>query len=503
VVLYGSVLAACLLAAQFPRSMHVEHLVACVCLAGFACTTYLGRHPSTENYSVASELHHPNIGRCGANANFRLCLSACAFPNVSSYGVNFLPPSLGRDANRLSSTGTLDLPSPRPGDCLVIEGRLPEQHRDPVRLIVLINGESFAEETVKPGPFSFNWSTGKLLETETCTIAVRTARCLDATVSTVAASQEGLAVRIEKVALLPAETGANRTLYLPSAEARRRTHFGRETSFHLKNDVPAVVQLPVLFYPGLLRVRDNGEPIPFGILDEEVAIRLPPGEHTVTVRFQGIRWANILGLIGWAGTGCLLLGGTLWSLRKPMSYVIPAVIVRKRLVGVTVLLGAFLLPLAWGVKETWAQRHPPGVCYHIVASSCIDSAHPVSQAFDGRPDTAWVPVTQERDLAALTIIPTRAASLEAMTFTPRFISLVEGWHKVEIVYYLQGSIVSRQEHVAPDAPRLRRWQPALIPVRTDRIDLFFTEPITETPCGDKLDKQQVRPSLAEVELFWR
>lgn len=79
----------------------------------------------------------------------------------------------------------------------------------------------------------------------------------------------------------------------------------------VKVDQPTRVVLPVLYYPRLLEVRADGEPVPYGNVGRYVAVEVPAGRHRVDVRFVGIGWANIAGLIGVGGVGLGLAAGLL------------------------------------------------------------------------------------------------------------------------------------------------------------------------------------------------
>lgn len=64
-----------------------------------------------------------------------------------------------------------------------------------------------------------------------------------------------------------------------------------------------LIELPVFYYSDLLKVTvDNNEmfysPIKFNNYFL-AAIKLKPGLHNITIRFNGLVWANLLSLIAW------------------------------------------------------------------------------------------------------------------------------------------------------------------------------------------------------------
>ena len=80
---------------------------------------------------------------------------------------------------------------------------------------------------------------------------------------------------------------------LPLVPASRLTMaYGPTCTSTLQLDRPSLVEFPVLYYPGLLRVTDNGQTIPYGNVARYVAAELPAGEHQVAITFTGVWWAN-------------------------------------------------------------------------------------------------------------------------------------------------------------------------------------------------------------------
>jgi hypothetical protein len=80
---------------------------------------------------------------------------------------------------------------------------------------------------------------------------------------------------------------------------------GHPTRLHVTSPGACLVELPVLYYPGMLDVRVDGRKVPCYLMGQNLAVPLTRGPHQVHVRFVGLRWANAL------STGCwgLVLGG--------------------------------------------------------------------------------------------------------------------------------------------------------------------------------------------------
>jgi hypothetical protein len=87
---------------------------------------------------------------------------------------------------------------------------------------------------------------------------------------------------------------------IPWRETAALVHYGRRTWCDLTLDRPAVVVLPVLYYPRLLRVHVNGRAAAYGNVAEFLALELPPGTQHIEVWLTGVGWANAAGVVGLA-----------------------------------------------------------------------------------------------------------------------------------------------------------------------------------------------------------
>jgi hypothetical protein len=67
-----------------------------------------------------------------------------------------------------------------------------------------------------------------------------------------------------------------------------------------------LVQLPVLFYPNLLTVRVDGHETPYFAMPHRTyalaGVKLGSGQYTITARFRGLWWANLVSGVAWGLT---------------------------------------------------------------------------------------------------------------------------------------------------------------------------------------------------------
>src|SRR6185295_1986603 len=89
--------------------------------------------------------------------------------------------------------------------------------------------------------------------------------------------------------------------------------FRHPTKLRTNTPEPTLLQMPVLYYPGMLDVRVDGQNVVPANLGRFLAVEVPAGEHAVSVRFVGVPWANAVSLSGWIGV--LLVGTVLLSRR--------------------------------------------------------------------------------------------------------------------------------------------------------------------------------------------
>jgi len=76
-----------------------------------------------------------------------------------------------------------------------------------------------------------------------------------------------------------------------------------------------IVELPVLFYPGMILLTDNGREIPYFNIGKNIGINATAGDHNIVHEFIGVSWANYLSL----GSSFILLVLSLFCLDRKLK----------------------------------------------------------------------------------------------------------------------------------------------------------------------------------------
>ena len=283
---------------------------------------------------------------------------------------------------------------------------------------------------------------------------------------------------------------------LPAKEVAPLLRRGRTTRLDLSLDRRRVVQLPVLYYPGLLDVRDNGRPVAAsGHVDGLLAVDLPPGPHEVAVRFVGTRWANRLSGVTWLTVVLLLTvaaarcvrdrGRLMRGLGSPPPANPPIFPARAAAFGAVLLVVPLALPAAWVSWRKDAALRSAGM---VLASPEAFPGAKALNAFDGDEQTEWVASPGEP--AWLVVMPPAPRQVATIELEPRQTDMFAGWHEVGVALYLGDRTVAEQTFSLPAAAR----EPVQVlrlerPVLADGVQLRFRHPVRVTRDG----KREVPP----------
>jgi hypothetical protein len=265
VVLWGALTAAIVLAAAFPPRMRVEHLFACLLLAGFSSASYLTSHRWTDSASVGHEVDHPDMGRGGGNLVFRMTPASLARSSVvPEHSVNLAEPDYGlvRADAFIRWPAEFEVPAPWRGDTLLVEGIIPAQYGGPICVTISLDGTMLYQGELPIGAFHLTLSVNHECPSDRARFILQTPRYLELPASGNGEQRtEKVACALTALVVQPSEKHARACPLMPATQTAAGTHFGEPTRCHLRTERDGVVQLPVLFYASMLEVRHNGRDI--------------------------------------------------------------------------------------------------------------------------------------------------------------------------------------------------------------------------------------------------
>lgn len=492
--LLGALLVACGLTLCLGRRFRPVVMLPALALVAFAAAPYVPRHGRFDRHFVRAITANPVIGGLNDYLLSGLSTVTNGYPHPD---VDLARPEFGLlREGRVRPIGSSALTMPEGAKGLHVSGEVPPPPEgappgaSDVRLLVKL-GDGSMTIPLKPGPFEFSLRLPECFCGEPATFALhpRDVDGREANLTLTSVRYEGAppaAVRL-----------------VTAAEVRPRVAFGRATKLRFESAEPVLLQLPVLYYPGLMRVEDRGEPIPYRNVGRYVAVELSPGRHRLDVRYVGVRWANWIGLLGWSVVGTTVVaaaaaasrrrasvrGGARRPPRPRVSAGQAGAACLAVLAGGAVGLG---LPLAQrlllsrdsGFEPIASREHPE---------------NPAAQAFDGIPETAWI--APGADPVTLTLRATGARPIEGIRLHPRVTSLREAWHVVHVIAFEGDEVRLDRTFAFPEAARKDVTDIQFdAPVTADRVELRFSEPVVETINGGRVRRELVSPGYREIEL---
>ncbi|HYV37295.1 MAG TPA: 6-pyruvoyl-tetrahydropterin synthase-related protein [Gemmataceae bacterium] len=311
VVLWGSLLAAYALTLALEGRMRPIHLAAIVIGLGWTAGPYMAPHKTEPHITVAQEIAHPEMGRGGAGATYAMSAAKLAQTTLLHPDIDWPNPATGGllDTMEYYRYGRIyaAFPGPRPGDALRLEGTVSPDVKAPLRLAILVDGAAVATPELSPGPFQLTVPLPSAPDKQRIIVAVQGDPILTPSppphptpFRKASFTLNHLAMQTEHKPMAPASL-------LPAETVRAQMLFGNPTTLRVETAQPSMVQLPVVYYPGMLHVDVDGRHVRVQHLGRYVAVELPPGQHVVTVRFVGVVWANALSSIAWTGVALFAL----------------------------------------------------------------------------------------------------------------------------------------------------------------------------------------------------
>jgi hypothetical protein len=270
-----------------------------------------------------------------------------------------------------------------------------------------------------------------------------------------------------------------------------------------------LLQMPVLFYPGMMRVHDNGHSVPFANVGRYLALDLPAGRHSLSVRFAGVAWANAVTAVAWVvvGLSLVIISVKQWARRRrrprPAAPVHAIGSAPTQLTFAQAL--AACLAIATGVAIALGGRAVRDrLAGHLLpptaAASRNAAGYPSENAIDGRLDTDWH--VDGLEPARLTVRLPAPRKLRGVRFHARQTALFEAWRQVNVACSLADWPALEKKFAMPDAARRDVTEIHFPkPIWIDRLDMQFFDAVLERPDGRRVEPQSVNPGYAEVELL--
>jgi hypothetical protein len=290
---------------------------------------------------------------------------------------------------------------------------------------------------------------------------------------------------------------------IPLAQTRPLTCFGRVTTCCYHATQPSLAQLPIHYYPGLLRVRDNGRTVFHGSLDGWLSLPLSAGDHTIEIRFVGCAWSNYLSTGAWLlvltglfATAVVQPATVIARSRRPHG-LFNALPYKVHIVGLIGFGCALLVGAGWLLHTI---VFAPPLITSVSASSVLSPSCEAEYAVDSKELTAWAAASG--DPAYLHLRLGRKVILHSLELLSRGTDLYEGWHEVMVRLYHDDKLVLEQPFSFPDAATKRLEVACFPPTKTDHIELLLSKPVTQSPWGKPADRP-VHPGYSEIRLGYQ
>lgn len=292
-------------------------------------------------------------------------------------------------------------------------------------------------------------------------------------------------------------TGPVPRVGIPQSQVR----YGRATHIDYVADRAVWLEMPVLDYPGLLDVRDNGHRVEYHNAGRFLALELQPGKHHLAISFVGVKWANIVSLVAWTGVLVALLlsilqrpSGWMRSRRNLIAAARPAFFSpSESLLGFGVLLICAAIP---NYTPLWQWFNPqPSV--RVIASAGKSAPE---NAFDDDPKTAWIAAGSGK--ATLVVEFDRPVTLHGFVLQPRVTRMNECWKSIDLRLLNGGQTMYTGTFHFPKAARNPQENILFRPVAVDRIEMWFSDPVLTLPDGKHVNADQVNPGYREIQILW-
>lgn len=293
----GSMLFAYAFAMMFGAHFNIRTAVIGLLLIQVSLNSYLPTPPSSD-VELSEIVRSPDMGY-GKGAYL---ISPETYPFATSSRSIELPTTFTDGWLRLNyeMRSPFQPPVISSSSVLHLEGSVSQELTNGTTLSIFINGSELAQKKLEPGSFVWDINLRKIIpDDDSFSLEFRA----DKTFST-PSDQRLLAILVRSIVLQNFDSRVNSLLLADTQSDCTQRGITTSCSVIVPQDVQ-FVQIPVLYYPGLLDVRVDGTQTPyFPFIHQQyllVGIRLNPGTHSIDVQFRGVTWARWGSSLAWLG----------------------------------------------------------------------------------------------------------------------------------------------------------------------------------------------------------
>jgi hypothetical protein len=497
VVLWGALLAGFGLAGWLGE-MRPWQFACALGLIAISCISYFPHHARLGPQALRELIENPDLGGSGARSNYLLSLAASARDATPHPDVNYADPSYELipdgwlSLNQIGEPRATFVPSGavQAGGKLIIEGVAPTEAGE-LSLAVLLEGVTLPQKKLAPAqPFHLEFPFERSLPPGA---GIRLRLVCDRY-----PVDGGRALRVDRIHFIEPQP-PDRHL-VPAGAIARNVKYGRRSTAIVETAAPALVQLPVLYYPhGLVRAWEGTRELKPHNVGRLLAVPLDAGRHRLRITFAGIGWANWLSALAWAGVAGVALASLRRRRRRKRREASPDFSVARALLTFIVPGVVFCAIPIWRQVQIHLQR---GMPVQVKASHSQNETFAAEYAFDHDPATSWAAPGGVAEVT-LSIVPERPARCVKAVFEARITALYETWQNVRAEFYRGGLKVSEQSFVLENAATQPTTEVHFQPVPADRIELHFSSPVCVTRDGKtRVPPAATAPGYREIHLTW-
>jgi len=239
-----------------------------------------------------------------------------------------------------------------------------------------------------------------------------------------------------KEAKLPKTTSAHSKLEIPA----NKMSYGKFSVCRVELAADTLVILPILYYPGVLRVLINGVDSEYTNSGKYVAVEIPRGTAEIAETWVGSKIGNYASLMGWGLAVLILIVESIFSLAKRITLTMDY----RRLIflksGAYAILFFSLYGFALYTKREFTSTSKPHSVNVRVTATSDNEIDPKTRGannlFVENSNEAWVAMS-DRDTTLLLKLE-HPATVEGFALYPRLTSFYECWTSLQIQGFLNG-----------------------------------------------------------------